>query len=76
MPNTSMGGDNGEVDFGCFSNDARGEKGQVGAGLPFFNEFRGPYGGAAGWPLFNEYRASGMADGSVFISPKGRPVGG
>lgn len=76
MPTTPKGGDNGQVDFGMASNDARGDKGTVGLGLPVFNEFRGPYGGMAGWPLFNDYRASGMDDGSVFIAPKGRQVGG
>ncbi len=71
-----IGGKNGEVDFSQFTNDARGDKGPVGLGLPFFNEFRGPFGGAAGWPLFNDNRTSGFDDGSVFIAPKGRVVGG
>jgi hypothetical protein len=74
MPNTPHGGNNGEVDFGLASNDARGDKGPVGLGQPFFNDYRGSYGAAAGWPLFNDSRAIGLADGSVFIAPKGRPV--
>lgn len=65
---------NGEVDFMLTSNDARGDKGQVGLGLPVFNDFRGPYGGMAGWPLFNDKRAEGMADGDVMLAPTGRKV--
>lgn len=60
---------NGEVDFNLASNDARGEKGQVGLGQPVFNEFRGPYGGMAGWPLYNDKRQDNFEGGDVFIAP-------
>ena len=69
-------GRNGEVDFNQAANDARGEKGQVGLGETsvYWNDYRGPYGGAQGGPLINDYRAVGMDDGSVMRTPKDRVV--
>lgn len=67
---------NGQVDFNQASNDARGAKGQVGLGdtAMVFNDYRGPFGGAAGGPLINDYRCVGMEDGSVMAVQKDRPV--
>lgn len=69
-------GKNGEVDFSKASNDARGEKGQVGLGdtAVYWNDYRGPFGGAAGGPLFNEYRCVGMDDGPVMRVSTDRKV--
>lgn len=67
-------GSNGDVNFNQAANDARGDKGTVGLGLPFFNEYRGPFGGAAGGPLFNEYRCSNMEDGDVMRVQTDRKV--
>lgn len=71
-----MGGTNGQVDFDCATNDARGAKGQVGLGdtAAFWNDYRGPYGGAAGGALFNDYRCVGMSDGSVMRVQTDRKV--
>lgn len=71
-----MGGKNGQVDFDCFSNDARGSKGTIGLGdtAMIWNDYRGPFGGAHGGPLFNDYRCIGMDDGSVMEVQKDRPV--
>lgn len=71
-----MGGRNGQVDFDIAGNDARGAKGQIGLGetSQYWNDYRGPFGGAQGGPLFNDYRASGMDDGSVMSAQKDRPV--
>ncbi len=66
---------NGEVDFMLSTNDARGDKGPIGLGLPFFNEYRSPNGGAAGWPLFNDKRATGMDSGQV-VNVGQRKLGG
>ena len=67
-------GSNGEVSFSQAGNDARGDKGAVGAGLPFFNDYRGPFGGAQGGPLFNDYRCTGMEDGDVMRVQTDRKV--
>ena len=71
-----MGGQNGQVDFDCATNDARGDKGQVGLGETsiYWNDYRGPFGGARGGPLINDYRAVGMSDGSVMRTPSDRKV--
>ena len=71
-----MGGTNGEVDFQCATNDARGDKGTVGLGETslLWNDYRGPFGGAIGGPLINDYRCVGMADGSVMAVQKDRKV--
>lgn len=67
---------NGEVDFNKPSNDARGDKGQVGLGetAVYWNDYRGPWGGAAGGPLINDYRCVGMDTGSVMSVQKDRKV--
>ena len=69
-------GKSGEVDYMQAGNDARGDKGTIGLGETsvVWNDYRGPFGGAAGGPLFNEYRAIGMDDGSVMIVQKDRKV--
>lgn len=69
-------GKNGEVNFMEATNDARGEKGQVGLGETsvYWNDYRGPYGGAQGGPLFNDYRCVGMDDGSVMRVQTDRKV--
>ena len=71
-----MGGKNGQVDFDHTSNDARGDKGQVGLGETsmFWNDYRGPFGGAAGGAQFNDWRAVGMSDGSVMRVQTDRKV--
>ena len=69
-------GKNGEVNFMEATNDARGEKGQVGLGETsvYWNDYRGPFGGAQGGPAFNDYRAVGMDDGSVMRVQTDRKV--
>lgn len=69
-------GKNGEVNFMEATNDARGEKGQVGLGETsvYWNDYRGPFGGAQGGPQFNDYRCVGMDDGSVMRVQTDRKV--
>lgn len=69
------GGGNGEVDFLQNGNDARGDKADVGMGLPEFNDFRGAVGGAQGGPLFNEYRQLAPQTGDVMSVMWDRPIG-
>lgn len=69
------GGGNGEVDFLQNSNDARGDKGDVGYGLPEMNDFRGAIGGAQGGPIFNEYRQLAPESGDVMLAQMSRAPG-
>jgi hypothetical protein len=76
MANGMGGKHSKDVDFDCATNDARGAKGQVGLGETsvYWNDYRGPFGGAAGGPQINDYRAVGMSDGSVMRVTTDRKV--